>query len=316
MVSGERLAGDLSLSRTAVWKHITALKREGYDIESETGAGHRLIQCADVLSPDEIACRLTTNTFGRWLQCLGETPSTNDVARAWALDGAPEGATVLADSQTRGRGRHGRRWASAAGAGAYRSVVLRPPFSPGELGLLSLAAALATVRAIREATGVAVGAKWPNDLVVEERKLGGILLEAETDLESVRSAIVGIGLNVAGAPEQLPPGATLPSTSLAALGNSVRRVPLVCELLKQLETTYHLLCRGESSRLLAEYLSLETTLGQPVTVRVGDQAIEGLVQGLSPQGALEVRTGAGEERSFVAGEVTLARDWPTEAPSA
>jgi BirA family biotin operon repressor/biotin-[acetyl-CoA-carboxylase] ligase len=305
-VSGQSLATELGISRPAIWRHMAALKGQGYQLESVTGQGYRLLHRPDVLSKEEIACRLETESFGRALRLLDEVGSTNDEAKAWAMGGCPEGAAVVADMQTGGRGRRGRTWASPAGKGIYVSVVLRPKVAPATLGQLSLLMALATARAIRESTSLAVRTKWPNDVWVGGRKVAGILLEADADLEEVRSAVVGIGINVSLSAEDLPAQVRRTATSLnQAAGRAIPRAPLVCAVLRQMETIYRQFASGRVESLLDEYRALDACLGRPVTVEVGRQSLQGTAERIGDGGELILRMANGGTRAFVAGDVSL-----------
>jgi len=313
-VSGQSLAAELGISRPAIWRHMAALKGQGYELEAITGKGYRLPQRPDVLSKEEILCRLETESFGRALRVLAEVGSTNDEAKAWAMAGCPEGAVVAADTQTGGRGRRGRAWASPAGKGVYVSVVLRPRAAPAALGQLSLLMALATARAIRESTPLTVSTKWPNDVWVDGRKVAGILLEADADLEQVRSAVVGIGINLSLSAEDLPAQVRRTATSLnQAAGRPVPRAPLVCALLREMETVYGQFSSGHVARLLAECRALEVCLGRPVSVELGKQSLQGTAEEIAAGGELILRLASGETRAFVAGDVSL-RPRETGAP--
>ncbi len=305
-VSGQSLATELGISRPAIWRHMAALRGQGYQLESVPGQGYRLLHRPDVLSKEEIVCRLETESFGRTLRLLVEVGSTNDEAKAWAMGGCPEGAAVVADRQTSGRGRRGRTWASPAGKGIYVSVVLRPKVAPATLGQLSLLMALATARAIREATSLAACTKWPNDVWVDGRKVAGILLEADADLEQVRSAVVGIGINVSLSAEDLPAQVRRTAASLnQAAGRAIPRAPLVCAVLRQMETVYRQFASGRVEPLLDEYRELDVCLGRPVTVEVGRQSLQGTAERIGDGGELILRMANGKTRAFVAGDVSL-----------
>lgn len=247
--------------------------------------------------------------------------STNDRVRELAAEGAREGVVVVADTQTAGRGRLGRRWQDRPGGALLLSVLLRPRLQADRLPLVGLAAAAACARAIREATGVDARVKWPNDLVVlprgEEagtgaRKLGGILLEGGAGF-----AVLGIGINVTEAPE-IPPGAgSLPPTSLAQeQGRPLSRERLPADLLARLDEMYAALTAGDLTGILDAWRALDITLGKPVTFLVGGERGEGVARDISPDGALIVETCQGTRRLH-AGEVSIesVKSGPEEGSS-
>ncbi|MDQ7843489.1 MAG: biotin--[acetyl-CoA-carboxylase] ligase [Armatimonadota bacterium] len=234
------------------------------------------------LAPD-----LPTARFGRPLHIYESAPSTNDLARRLAEDGAAEGTAVLALTQTRGRGRLGRSWASPPG-GLYLSVVLRPELPPARWPLLALAVALGAAAGAEEASGIAVKLKWPNDLVTEEGKVGGVLLEAGPD-----HAVAGIGINAAPPAADLPPGA-------AALG--VPLPPLVQAVLWHVERSVDL-AYADPRRILAPWRARCVTLGRRIRI-AGTEAVEGVAEDVDGDGALIVRTPAGVRR-IVAGDVAI-----------
>ncbi len=195
-ISGEQLAEQFNVSRSAVWKAIKTLRSEGYEIEAVTNRGYRLAGNADKLSAAGIAA------FAEYIKpenifVFDEIDSTNSKARAMALEGAPHGTVIFADSQTAGRGRLGRTFVSPSGSGIYMSAVLRPSADLGKAMLITTAAAAAVCRAVRNVTGADAGIKWVNDIYIGEKKICGILTEAMTDFESggLESVIVGIGIN-------------------------------------------------------------------------------------------------------------------------
>jgi len=195
-VSGEELSRRLGLSRTAIWKHIKALRRDGYQISACTRRGYTLLCIPDRLYPEEVTAGLKTTWLGRPFYYYEEVGSTNQVAKDLAEQGAPHGAAVLAEGQTSGRGRLGRGWLSPAGKGIWLSLVLRPRVAPWQLPQLSLLAAVGVASAIKEITGLEVGIKWPNDILSRGKKLCGILTEMRAEVEITQYVILGIGLNV------------------------------------------------------------------------------------------------------------------------
>jgi BirA family biotin operon repressor/biotin-[acetyl-CoA-carboxylase] ligase len=217
------------------------------------------------LSEERLSAGLRTRRFGRPLRCLASTPSTNDVARAWAAEGAPEGAVVVADEQTAGRGRAGRVWVSPGKAGLPVSVILRPRCPPSALGALALVAGIAAARAIEEAAGVGVRLKWPNDIIAAGRKAGGVLVESECRGGRVAWAVVGCGLNVNGTRDDFPPGLRPTVTTLAEqAGRPLSRAALFQHLLYQLESSYAAFASKGLAWVLREWRRLAWTRTEAV----------------------------------------------------
>lgn len=302
-ISGERLAAQLGLSRAAVWKRVHRLKAHGYVIEGSPRRGYRLLAVPDKLLPEEVLQGLKTRLFTGPVHYFETLNSTNDLAKELAAQGAPEGAVVVAEAQTSGRGRLGREWDSPPGVGLYVSLVLRPMLPPMELPQITLTTAVAVVRAVRRVAGLAPGIKWPNDLLLNGKKLGGILTEMETESDRIRHVVVGLGLNVnnPGFPPEL--AATATSLTLAA-GRVFSRVHLLQAWLEEFEELYGCFLNQGFPEILEEWKSSAVTLGKMVTVRQGPREISGLALDVAPDGALLLRTANGELVRVTSGEIT------------
>ncbi len=302
-ISGERLAAQLGLSRAAVWKRIHRLKAQGYAIEGSPRRGYRLLAVPDKLLPGEVLQGLKTRRFTGPVHHFETLNSTNDLAKELAAQGAPEGTLVVAEAQTGGRGRLGREWESPPGVGVYASLVLRPLLPPMELPQITLTTAVAVVRAVRRVGGMAPGIKWPNDLLVNGKKLGGILTEMETESDRIRHVVVGLGLNVNN--PAFPPGLNATATSMAlAAGRQFSRVELLKAWLEELETLYDRFLNQEFAEILEEWKGAAVTLGRAVTVRQGPREISGQALDVAPDGALLLRTASGEVVRVTSGEIT------------
>lgn len=308
-VSGEELARRLGVSRTAVHKHMAALRAEGYRIESVPRVGHRLVAAPDRVTAAEVRSGLATAVLGRQVEYREQVASTNELAKELARAGAPEGLVVIAEEQTGGKGRLGRRWLSPPGVGIWMSVVLRPPLPPYEAARLTLCAAVAVAGAVRAVAGVPAGIKWPNDVVFQDRKLSGILTEMEADWDRVSFAVVGIGINVNTPAAAFPPELQATATSLmAAAGRPIPRAPLVRAVLSGLEAACAEAVSGQFDRVLARWRELNVTLGRPVRILpvAPDQPeVAGFAEDVDGDGALVVRLPDGGRRRVVAGEVSL-----------
>ncbi|GIV61528.1 MAG: biotin--[acetyl-CoA-carboxylase] ligase [Rhodothermaceae bacterium] len=257
---------------------------------------------------DAVAPLLRTTRFGRALRGYATVPSTNTLAAGWAAEGAPEGAVVLAEYQTAGRGRLGRTWDARPGQNLMFSTILRPTLPPDRLGLITLAASVAVAEAVEAFTAPLVPAiKWPNDLLLEGRKCCGMLLEASFEAHpGGRAAVIlGIGLNVNQF--EFPPALADRATSLLlAGGRPVPRAPLLARLLERLEIRYEALLRDGGASIRAAYLERLDGLQQPVTLYLADGSSRtGILEGITETGALRLRTPDGP-RVFHAGDVTTS----------
>ncbi len=301
-LSGEALAARLGLSRAAVWKRINRLKALGYAIEGSPRRGYRLVAATEKLLPEEIALGLKARRLRGPVHYFEAVASTNDVAKELAAQEAPEGTLVVAEAQSRGRGRLGRQWASPPGAGLYVSLVLRPVLPPTEMAQITLTTAVAVARALNRVTGVTPGIKWPNDLLMGGKKLGGILTEMETESEQIRHLVVGLGLNVTN--DAFPAEIADIATSLVlATGRRHSRVRLLQAWLEEFEELYGLFLAHEFAGILNEWRRLAVTLGQQVTVRQGPRVIQGKALEVAPDGALLVETAAGVVVRVTSGEI-------------
>lgn len=304
-VSGEEISRLLNVSRTAVWKHIQALKEEGYDIEGHSRLGYRLRTAPDLMLPEELCPRLSTARMGRCVSYLTSTDSTNNEAKKLAAAGCPEGQIVVAEEQVSGRGRLARGWFSPFGKGVWFSIVLRPPFSPQEAPKCTLLAAVAVSRAIRQAAGVNCGIKWPNDILVDGRKLVGILTEMSAEMDAINYIVIGIGINVNVEQADFPPELEGIAGSLkVAAGRSFSRIELLAAVLGELERLYDRTVKDGFTALLAEWRRESVTLGQAVDVVGSGQRFSGVAEDIDGDGALLVRTATGVER-VLAGDVSI-----------
>lgn len=304
-VSGESLAARLGVSRTAVAKHVAALRAGGYRIEALPGSGYRLIEVPDLPLPGEVA-PLVTDRFWCRFEGGARTASTNDDAKTLARGGAVEGTVVLAARQTAGRGRLGRVWESPEG-GAYLSVVLRPPLAPAQLGPLPLVIGLGVACGL-ESIGCPTRLKWPNDVWLDgastpQVKLAGVLLEMQAESDFTEWVVAGIGLNVRPPGEIRIDGAAyvtdaVPGTGAAAAAAAV---------LDGVAAAYREFLIAGFEPLLPEYEARSALIGREVVVRDRDGTVcaEGTVEGVDASGRL-VLAGRGGRRAVNAGDVTLA----------
>lgn len=302
-VSGEKIAEQLGLSRAAVAKRVAALRRRGFLIAAAPRRGYRLDVVPDALSVDVIAPRLTTAWLGRVWRHLPTIGSTNDEAAAWARAGAAAGAVVVADEQTRGRGRLGRHWHSPPGESLYLSVVLRPPLPPHRVPPLTLAAGVAVAEALL-VFDVTPQLKWPNDVQLDGKKVAGILTEMSADIDRVHHLVVGIGVNLNGRqfPDEL---AAIATSVVLARGAAVGRAEFAAVLCARLEDWLNQFVADGAAPVVAAWKQHARFFGRRVVVTAGRDRLEGVAEDLEEDGALRLRTDDGRTVRVVAGEVTL-----------
>ncbi len=308
-VSGVELAHELGISRAAVWARIEELRRLGYEIEASPVHGYRLLSAPDLLHADDLLARLgKTRVIGRDVRVFEQTTSTSDVVEKLARDGVAEGVVVFAESQTRGRGRLGRKWFSPARKGLWFSVLLRPPLRPQETTQLTIAAATALVRAIKAQTGLDPEIKWPNDILIRGKKVAGILTELSAELDRTKYVVLGIGINVNVSAKEFPSDLRRIATSLRIeTGRFIDRAELATRLLRELDDDYWRVCSGQFDTIADEWARYCTTLGRYVVIRVGNRTIEGRAEALAPDGALLLRTQHGHIERIIGGDVTVEK---------
>lgn len=312
-LSGEALSRRLGLSRAAVWKAVDALRGAGYEIEARTGLGYRLTSAPDVLTEAEIRGFLgPTAAVGRELRCFQELDSTNNYLKS--LADAPDGLAVTAESQTAGRGRMDRSFQSPRGQGIYLSVLLRPPLPPDRLPPMTALAGVAVCAAVERVCGVRPGLKWPNDPVLNGKKLCGILTELSLEAETgrVQSLVLGVGINVGQGPEDFSPEVREVATSLLqVLGKPVSRPRLTAALLEELDRAYAALLAGDLSAYLAAYRRDCVNLGKTVQLIPFGGGARETAQAVDVDGefSLVVRGADGRERTVRSGEVSVRGLW-------
>jgi BirA family biotin operon repressor/biotin-[acetyl-CoA-carboxylase] ligase len=296
----------LKVSRTTIWKQIKILQSEGYAIESSPKKGYRLSMIPDILSPEEVKDGLQTQLFGReHYYYFKEIDSTNNYAKTLAADGHPEGTVVIAESQSSGRGRRGRQWYSDSGQGIFLSLILRPPLPVNELSRINMAIALAIVDALQE-VGIKSGIKWPNDILIKDRKIAGILTEAITDMDGIEFIVSGIGLNVNTLIEDFPAELRPIVTSVREeAGRMVSRVHLLQILLLKLEQRYQQLISGAFTEILEQVRTLSLVIGRDITIKQLGGITEGRAIDIDNNGFLLVRDGQGNIHHLMSGEVLL-----------
>lgn len=305
-LSGEEISRVLEVSRTAIWKHIQALKQDGYNIESVPKRGYILLEAPNRLFPQEILSRLETTWLGRNICYRDEVDSTNSLAKALANEGCPNGLLVVAEAQGAGRGRLARGWISPYAKGIWFSVVLKPPFLPQEASKCTLLAAVAVVKAINNIAGVKAAIKWPNDILLLGRKLVGILTEMNAEFGHINYVVIGTGINTNATPEDYPEEVRPLAVSVAdAATEDFSRVDLLAAILKNMEELYELAVAEGFGPVLQEWRKYSCTLGQQVKVIAPDMTYFGRAVDIDEEGLLLVEKEDGAIEKVVAGDVSI-----------
>jgi len=306
-VSGEELGRTIGISRTAVWKHINELRREGYQIDSVPSKGYYFISAPDNLLPEEIKAGLNTRVLGTEIVYHREVTSTQSIAKLLAAQGATEGTIAVAETQSGGRGRIAREWASPVG-GIYFSIILRPDIKPAEALQLPLIAGIAVARAIEKFSKLKPKLKWPNDIIVNDRKAGGILTEMSAEVDRLEWVIIGIGLNVNTPQESFPLEIEGTATSLKEAGGKyIPRVRLIQHILTELEALYDDFRESGFEPLREQWKRLSNTIGAEVTISSATGQLAGRAVDIDLDGALILQKEDGAQKRIIAGDVSLRK---------
>lgn len=304
-ISGQTICEKLGVSRTAVWKNINTLKKEGYEIDAVNNKGYKLVREPDIVTEEKIRAALHTREFGRTLYYYDEIDSTNIQAKIAGEGEEVHGALFVANEQVAGRGRRGRSWSTPKGTSIAMTFLLRPNVPIENVSRLTILSALAIVRALRETAGLHAEIKWPNDVVVNGRKICGILTEMSSEGMDIKYAVVGIGINVAMTefPEELADKAT--SIKLEN-GIECSRSKLVANIANDFEQLYDAFTQHEDLQfIMKEYDEALVNRNQQVYVIEGDRRMEYTALGLAPNGGLRVRDADGQESVIISGEVSV-----------
>lgn len=303
-VSGQELCNKFGVSRTAVWKAINQLKENGYEIEAVQNKGYHLLSAPDVMDQTELESIHATEWAGCEIYYFDSIDSTNTKAKELAEEGHPSGTLVVADRQTAGKGRRGRSWESPTGIGIFMTLMLKPEINPNNASMLTLVAAMATTRAIRRVTGVPAMIKWPNDIVMNGKKVCGILTEMSAQFDYINHIVIGIGINVHN--EDFPEEIAKTASSLyLESGQHIHRASLIEAFLEEFEDVYAEYLKTEDMEgLMKEYDSMLVNRGRQVRVLDPKEPFEGKAMGITKKGELIVDTW--ESRKLVSsGEVSV-----------
>ena len=304
-ISGQELCNRFGVSRTAVWKAINQLKEAGYEIEAQQNKGYRLMAAPDLMTEAEIKSLLHTDWVAKEVLYFDTIDSTNTKAQELAEKGYPSGTLVVADKQESGKGRRGRSWVSPSGTGIFMTLMIKPDINPNNASMLTLVAALAVAKAITSVTDEEAMIKWPNDIVVNGKKVCGILTEMNAQFDYINHIVVGIGINVHNEsfPEEISQMAS--SLMIEAGGKRFHRAQIIAETMSYFEQYYDTFLKTQDlSALVREYDELLVNMNKAVRVLDPKEPFDGKAMGITPKGELIVDTW--ESRKLVSsGEVSV-----------
>lgn len=305
-ISGQKISEILNVSRTAIWKHIKLLKKEGYLIESISRRGYRLTSMPDLLTQEEMESFLKTKKIGREIIHYDSIESTNTKAKEFASDGLEEGVVIISEEQTGGRGRLGRSWTSPKGKGIWMSLILRPDISPSEASKTTQIAAAAVCKSMRE-MGIESYIKWPNDIILNNKKVCGILTEISSELNRVNYIVIGIGINANIDEVEFPQEIKDKATSLkSALKKEVNRKELTARVLNNFEELYLELINNNSvEKSIGICKETSILLGKEIRIIYRDREELGVAVDLTDQGELLVKNKNGEIEKIISGEISV-----------
>ncbi|WP_042685677.1 biotin--[acetyl-CoA-carboxylase] ligase [Caldalkalibacillus thermarum] len=303
-VSGEELSQKLSVSRTAIWKHIEELRKEGYQIEAVRKQGYRLVAEPKSLSPSSIISHLQTTWLGQNLHYFEEVESTQTIAHRLAREGAPSGTVVLADHQQAGKGRLGRSWFSPKGTGLWMSLLIRPHIPLTSVPQLTLLTSVAVLRAVKQLVSIPLHIKWPNDVLCGQKKVAGILTELDAEADRVRYVIIGIGINVNQQEEEFPTELRTKATSLRIEAQkALSRKELAIAILQEWEKLYGLYEQSGFGPVKTLWEAHTCSLGQHIVARTPHGQVEGIARGITDEGVLLLEDGQGTMHKIYSADI-------------
>jgi len=303
-VSGEELSRHLGISRQGLWKHIQELKDSGYEISAVPHLGYQLTAAPDRLFPSEISHELNTKVVAKKIYYFDHINSTMDIAMQLGMKNAPEGALIISEGQAKGKGRLGREWLSPKYKGIYMSLILRPDIMPPATPILTLLAAVSLCEAVKSVAGLDTQIKWPNDILIHNKKLAGILTELNAELDKTFFVAIGIGLNANNDKKSLIAGAT---SLKEQKKESVNRISILQDILRKIETNYLNFQKEGSRPILEKWRAYNITLGRRVKVHSHNQNIEGEAVDIDTDGALLLRADSGLTVKVLSGDVVHCR---------
>lgn len=307
-VSGQDIADEFGVSRTAIWKYVKELEQEGYEIGTVRKKGYYLISSPDRVNEANVKKHLETDDYGKHIQYFESVDSTQKIAHELAQQGAANGTVVISEEQLAGKGRMARPWSSKAYKGIWMSVITRPHLTLQQAPQMTLVAAVAITKAIEEVTGLVAQIKWPNDLLINQKKITGILTELQADPDLIKSIILGIGINVNQDMDEFPKELSSIATSLKVeLGKSVNRAKLIATTLKYLEEYTKMYEANGFKPIKLLWESYSNTIGKRIRAVMVNETVEGLAIGITDSGMLELKLDDGTIYGVYSGDIEFQK---------
>ena len=304
-VPGKVLADLSGISRSGVWKHIASLRKEGFNIKAGIKSGYMLNGVPDRLFPKLIHQSLETERVGKRIEYYESIDSTNAAAKDLALKGAPEGTVVVAEHQTKGKGRLKRSWLSLPGENILFSVIFYPQISTDRVFRLTMLASIAAVKAVRRICKVDAKIKWPNDLYINEKKVCGVLTEFSADFDSVHYTVVGIGLNVNFEISKNSEIENIATSLMEECGEKISRLSVFTALLEELDLLYKAFVKTGGEGLEKEWNKYSMVVGRKIKIISGKDEKIGIAKGINKYGHLILLNDNGQEEEIVCGDLSL-----------
>lgn len=305
-ISGQSIAEITGSSRTAIWKHIEALRQDGYTVEAVRRKGYRITGVPEKMSADSIRMALKETTFGEHIYYYDSVESTQKVANELAGNGATEGTIIVADQQTGGRGRLARKWFSPQNTGVWMSLIIKPNIPIYQAPQLTLLTAVAAAKAIEEHISVAPYIKWPNDILLNNKKITGILTEMQAEADSIHSIVIGIGINVnqklVDFPEELQ---TIASSLHIETGHLFAREEIISSFLRHFESIYKIYQKEGFTIVKELWESYAISVGKKITATTINEKIVGIALGITDQGVLLIKDEQGQVHSIYSADIEI-----------
>lgn len=305
-ISGQKIAELTGASRTAVWKHIEDLRNEGYVLEAVRKKGYRIVSVPNKMSADSIRLHLKSKTLGQQIYYYDTVDTTQKVANELANTTGVEGTIVVADTQTAGKGRLARQWSSAKGKGIWMSIILKPNIPIHQAPKLTLITAVAVAQGIQATTGIKPHIKWPNDLLLNGKKIVGILTEMQAEADGIHSVVIGVGINCNQLVEDFTPELKDIATSLLVEGGeAVSREELICSVLQHLEELYQTFQQEGFAEIKKLWESFAINMGKTITATTAQGRITGIALGITEDGVLLLKDESGKVHSIYSADIEI-----------
>jgi BirA family transcriptional regulator, biotin operon repressor / biotin---[acetyl-CoA-carboxylase] ligase len=306
-LSGQTLAETIGCSRTAIWKHIEELRKDGFELEAIRNKGYRIMKTPERVTADEIRLGLKTRALGQTIHYEDKVDSTQRVAHRLSYEYVPEGTVVLAEEQESGRGRMDRKWYSPKYTGIWMSIILRPKLPLAKAPQLTLIAAVAVVQAIEQLTELSPQIKWPNDILINGKKMTGILTELQAEADQIHSVIIGMGINVNQKKEDFPEELQEIATSIyIEQGEMLSRSALIQSVLTNLEKLYFLYLEKGFYPIKLLWEGYAISIGKKIKARTLSNVIEGIAVGITDDGVLKIEDQTGRVHLVYSADIELA----------